>query len=287
MKKFYSLIFLFTAGVFGYSQSQQGPLSVGTAQNASCPFSFSSTVGYSPLSGVLASDNVYATVSHCDCCDQNTLCLFAVNFNFSIPGTATINGILAEIEKKASMNAMIQDNGLMLVKAGVPVGNNYATTNNWPLVDTYVSYGSSTDLWGTTWTPADINNPGFGLAYATISYTCFGNGNPAVSSIDHIRMTVFYTNISTGQLEAQSNDPDYLSVFPNPSRAENLNIVSPALNGNALLEIFDAGGKRVFKKGDRFSGGVFSLEPLQLPKGFYSVRITTSEKVLSHKFIIQ
>ena len=62
----------------------------------------------------------------------------------------------------------------------------------WNISEDYVTYGGSTDLWGTTWTPADINNQaGFGFetsascSGAVESKTCYGY-------INHIRATVYY-----------------------------------------------------------------------------------------------
>ncbi|MFI5203868.1 MAG: hypothetical protein ACHQF2_05175 [Flavobacteriales bacterium] len=180
------LTVLFVSDAFPQSQ---GPFNPGTITTGACTFSYSSVLAYSPTGNVATSNNAYASVTHCNCCDANTNCLKVSNFGFTIPLTATITGITVRIEKRASAGAIIQDNGLMLVKAGVEVGSSLATAANWPFSDTYVVYGGCSNLWGTTWTPAEINAVGFGCFFAAIDYSCTGNTQ---SFIDNIQITVCY-----------------------------------------------------------------------------------------------
>jgi hypothetical protein len=126
-----------------------------------------------------------------------------------------------------------RDYAVKLIKGGVLQSANKAKTSaNWETTDTYVSYGGSTDLWSTSWTPDDINNNSFGISFQpkfrdsadpdisvtlnSLKATNFGfaipsgstiNGilvqverkitlgvNPiATASVDHIRITVYYT----------------------------------------------------------------------------------------------
>jgi hypothetical protein len=85
------------------------------------------------------------------------------------------------------------DNSVRLVKGGVLTGSDFAyTVTPWNTVDTYTSYGSSSNLWGTTWTVADINATNFGAVLsASVS-----NGT---AQVDHMRITV--TGISTLPVE--------------------------------------------------------------------------------------
>ena len=48
-------------------------------------------------------------------------------------------------------------------------------------------YGSTSDLWGTTWTAADINNSDFGVALAANST------NARIAYVDYMQITVTYT----------------------------------------------------------------------------------------------
>lgn len=196
------------------AQTSAGPNSPASATNTMCAFAYSSTVGYSPAANVTASDNVYATAVHCNCCDQNTQCLTVTDFGFTIPAGAAIDGIVLEVEKKrsAGTGGIVEDNGLQIMKGGVLTGPNKSQYGvDWPLTDTYVSYGGSTDLWGTTWTPADISASDFGVSLASISYIC---GATITTSIDHVRMTVYYST-ATG-VSHKTEMYGSLNVFPNP-----------------------------------------------------------------------
>ena len=77
------------------------------------------------------------------------------------------------------------DNSVRLRQGTNIVGSNYAKpTVSWPVARTYETYGGPTDLWGTTWTPADINDANFGVALSAIM-----QGNTL--EVDHIRITVY------------------------------------------------------------------------------------------------
>jgi hypothetical protein len=119
--------------------------------------------------------------------------LKATNFGFTIPVGASINGILVSIEKYCPTpggDTTVRDRYLNIIKADGSIGttNNAKTTSMWPTSDSYISYGSSTDLWGETWTSADINDADFGVAFAV--------SDPAMvfqANVDHIRITVYYS----------------------------------------------------------------------------------------------
>ena len=119
--------------------------------------------------------------------------LRSAGYGFAIPGTATIVGIVAEVQRRNINNPVtVKDSTVKIMKAGIPVGTNHASFAAWTLTLTYASYGSPTDLWGTTWTPAQINNANFGL-YFTVRDT--GSGQPGAPQVDHIRITVYYNTL--------------------------------------------------------------------------------------------
>ena len=80
------------------------------------------------------------------------------------------------------------DNVIRLAKAGTAVGDNKSTVVVWPSTEGAITYGSPTDLWGTTWTPAEINASGFG---ATLNPLNTGNGENAW--VDYHQIIVYYT----------------------------------------------------------------------------------------------
>ncbi len=135
----------------------------------------------------------------------NTNYLKATGFNFAMPSTASICGIMVEVEKSASnisVLATVTDNSVGLVKGGIITGNNYATGTDWSSTENYYSYGGPSDLWGTTWTPAEINATDFGLVF---SAHIIGLVTLLPSArIDHIRVTVYYNIVLPVQLTAFS-----------------------------------------------------------------------------------
>jgi len=94
-------------------------------------------------------------------------------YGFAIPEFAVITGIEMEISRhNTGTSAAGIGGGYKLLKAGsavgilkgdtlmiAPAGGGYAVG----------TFGSSADLWGTTWTPAEINASNFGLQFATIT----------------------------------------------------------------------------------------------------------------------
>ena len=79
--------------------------------------------------------------------------------------------------------------------AGSPVGSNKASGSTWSTTtSTTVTYGSSSDLWGTTWTAADLNATNFGLRFAAKNT---GAGT-ATASLDYVYVTVTYNDDTTG-----------------------------------------------------------------------------------------
>jgi len=168
------------------AQTSEGPNSASTFSNVAF---IGSATNWTNLSNAGSSDDVYTDIptnglsSNGDYTDV----FQATNFGFSIPSGATINGIIVEIERSDINNA--KDNFIGIVKGG-SVGSEDKSVNPAWSSETYISYGSSTDLWSETWTVADINASGFGVA---ISVKKQGGGANPQPIIDHIRITVHYT----------------------------------------------------------------------------------------------
>lgn len=115
------------------------------------------------------------------------------NFGFSIPSTAVIDGIVLEVERSAGTSpGNTVDSTIRLRKNSGFVGDNKAVGGTWPASDAYQTYGSSSDLWGTTWTPAEINDAGFGAGVSAFLDTVI-ELSTETCSVDHMRITVYYT----------------------------------------------------------------------------------------------
>lgn len=117
--------------------------------------------------------------------------LQATSFGFAIPAAVTILGIEVSIEKRSNTAATIaKDSDVKLLKAGSQVGNNKAdTVTRWNTgSDGTATYGSSTDLWGTSWSSTDINDSNFGVEIQA----SLENSGSGVAMVDHISITVYY-----------------------------------------------------------------------------------------------
>jgi len=118
--------------------------------------------------------------------------LFA-KFNFSIPTTATILGLEVKVVRKAIGN--IADAGVYLGFADNTSENLSAPKSNsgdWSTTDQTSTYGSSSDLWSESWTPAIINDADFGVALRARQSVSPGFN---LAYIDAIKLSVTYQNI--------------------------------------------------------------------------------------------
>ncbi|BCB25402.1 hypothetical protein SKTS_02880 [Sulfurimicrobium lacus] len=136
----------------------------------------------------LANDTSYATVSLND--SQVSNYLQCTGYGFTIPAGATINGVTVNVERMAT-NSGIQDAAMRLVRAGTIQSTDRSTTTAYPTTSAYEAHGGAADLWGGSWTVADINNANFGAAMAAAKPGSTGGARTA--SVDHIEITVTYT----------------------------------------------------------------------------------------------
>ena len=135
-------------------------------------------------------NNTYASVTLNEAQQPNAI--YVRNFGFSIPTSATINGITVQINKFADND--ITDADVYLVdNTGTKVGTNKKITAYfWPANELAPqTYGGSSDLWGTTLTPSIINSSNFGLQLKGYfgSYTKFNYG----VNVSWVKITVNYT----------------------------------------------------------------------------------------------
>ena len=120
----------------------------------------------------------------------------------NIPNIAAIKGILVTLTLQSVGSGEIGLDVVQLVKNGIPVGANkgnpaltFSSANSSPL--TLGPYGGSTDLWGTTWTPQEINNNNFGLRIRPVATT---TARPALF-VDAVRVTIYYQAASQAALD--------------------------------------------------------------------------------------
>ena len=116
--------------------------------------------------------------------------LDATGFGFTVPTGSTINGIRATVERSASAEDTLDDHDVLLLKAGAPVGSDKAVGgDHYDTSDETVSYGGSTDVWGSTWTAEEVNASNFGLRFKVDS----DSGSSRTANVDHISIRIYYT----------------------------------------------------------------------------------------------
>jgi hypothetical protein len=123
----------------------------------------------------------------------------AIAWEPPIPDTAEVLGIKAQVmRQEISQGGGLHDLSVRLMKAGAEVGDNKGTQpwgNDQAFPYPYKTYGGETDLWGETWTGADLNDPGFGLS---LSCHRTGEHNTDHAVINHAKVTAWYVPLPTG-----------------------------------------------------------------------------------------
>jgi hypothetical protein len=186
-----------------------GPLSPSGLGTVSATFG---PTGWTTPVNARTANNVYTTCSN-TVASTSTL-LKATDFGFTIPSTSDIRGIQVEIERVSNLSTgvrNIKDSGVYLIKNDVILTavNKADTGTNWPTTEAGRLYGASgVDLWGTNWTPADINASGFGCGL-TIQITA---NTTVTASVDKIGIIVFWSQRNRPEVIFQSQifDPKLL-----------------------------------------------------------------------------
>lgn len=134
---------------------------------------------------------------------QITPKLQTTGYGFTIPTTATIDGIYVLVFRDQAppfSTPKVRDSTVFLLKGGVQAGTDHAdVTYDWGSAPG-AAYGSSTDLWGTTWTPAEINASDFGLQIQGVA-----SGGSTTAKISMMTILVYYTIDATPAWTSASN----------------------------------------------------------------------------------
>jgi len=179
--------------------------------------SASGSLSWSNLSNGISSNNSYISCGTLlgVLASAQTNYIQASDYGFAIPATATVCGIEVRVERNAAgllIGSSVTDKNVFLMKAGAQVGTNHASGAGWTGSDGVSVYGNNADLWGTTWTPAQINASNFGVLFSAQM-----NAGLAslflTANIDAITVTVHY-NAGTLPVEFISfrGEPESQSV---------------------------------------------------------------------------
>jgi Tfp pilus assembly protein PilX len=152
-----------------------------------------SGTSWSSPGNIVSNNGVYTTYSVPAHGQSNTLTVR--DFDFAIPSNAIIRGIDVEVDRYAGASYSLDDYTVYLTKDGVnTVGSNHAAWGDWGTSPYTRSYGSSSDLWGTTWTAAEINSANFGVRFRVDSDSDYAT----TAYLDHMRITITYSADTNG-----------------------------------------------------------------------------------------
>jgi hypothetical protein len=116
--------------------------------------------------------------------------LLVDDFKLEVPETAEITGITVTIRRAGGTSMEAVDGAIRLIKGGTVGASDRASPMPWTGPEyTNVDYGGQDDLWGQTWTPADVNSQDFGVALSAIYADMTGNGR---AYVDIVYATIHY-----------------------------------------------------------------------------------------------
>lgn len=144
------------------------------------------------------------TNASCNSGSTGSAYLRASNFGFNIPAGSLIQGFTVVFEM-AEASAGGETVSVQIVdQSGAAAGNAKTQSVNNNNSMTAYTLGSSTDVWGTTLTAADINDTDFGVY---LWYTTTHN-----TTVDYISIEVNYAPPITGTLAATESGSDTASI---------------------------------------------------------------------------
>jgi hypothetical protein len=168
--------------------ASEGPNSPGSLSDNSG----TGSSAWSDTGNAASSNNSYASASGLKTTVSSHY-LVAEGFGFSLPSGATVDGIVVEIERYRESGGFaggVVDNRVRIIRNGTIGSTDKASGSSWPTSDGTATYGSSSDLWGETWSHSDINASNFGVALSAKGTSSL---NAGTGYVDHIKVTVHYT----------------------------------------------------------------------------------------------
>jgi hypothetical protein len=97
-------------------------------------------------------------------------------------------------------SSALQDSSVKLLKNNSAVGTDHAASTPWGSIESTATYGGSADLWGTTWTPADVNGSTFGVQLTAKNVAAAA----ATAAVDFVQITVTYSAASPSSIGTAS-----------------------------------------------------------------------------------
>ena len=140
------------------------------------------------LDNLTGLDSQYAQVAAMTGSDVSAY-LETTGVGFTVPPFATITGFTVSYKRASLSGVGVMDNAVRIVKGGVVGTADRSSPSLWSTYDNYYGYGGGNDLWGETWTPADVNSPDFGLALSVKHVGAYSEW----AQIDVMLISVYFT----------------------------------------------------------------------------------------------
>jgi MSHA biogenesis protein MshQ len=191
-------VFLCCLALAGINVNTAYAINTGFQDPSTCTSVNRGGPGWNNTTRAQSNNGSYATVSVDGTTSDYLECY---GYGFNIPTGATINGITVRIQRFSSStgNGGSRDAYVYLMQNGTistAVNRALATSyDNSATAASTVDYGSGSDLWGTSWTVANINSGNFGVAFAATKPSAIGGAQTI--SVDYIDVAVDYTPDTT------------------------------------------------------------------------------------------
>ena len=228
-----------TLGITGYGGTTNTATTYPTSASASCATICSGATNVYASDGAIYSTGAYSgTLTATD-----TLTATSYFNGSSIPSNATITGIVVGVKECENFSDILVHIWLQKQGGSAVGGKNAAfsvangITCNGGSGTALDTYGSNSDLWGSTWTPADFNGTNFGVQYQSYRNS---SSSTNVAYVDSITVTVYYLVPQSFTQGVQSSTGSYkLSA----GTALGTNDLISASSDGTLLALQPAGGK--------------------------------------------
>lgn len=289
MKTLAHLIILFTLLPFAVFAQQEGPYAPGSTENqplSSCTActgaDWDSTENVAALDGQFASVTLQPYLN----CFQSS-CYFSrhltcYNFGFNIPSTATIDGVSITVAGVPDANGAVYDQVIQLRRDNLNnlYGNNMSATQPWNINQPDHTYGSSTELWGLAWTPADVNSSDFGC-YIKLDNS---SGNAHTVQIDAVFITVNYS-IGLNSFSVTSAPQQVNAYHDAANQVLNVRMNLPA-NTAVDVTIVDIAGKTcMVQRTNTSEANTVQMGTGFLAPGVYTCVVTYGAEQYSRRFV--
>ena len=163
-----------------------GWLTAGSARN----IAFAGGFNWLNCNNAKISDDSWSTANLGDHESSNGLNVY----NFSAGVSGTINGIEVRVEKKRSGSFFYTEH-LYLMDDTVTKGNDKSDGENWSTTEAFQSFGGPTDLWGTSWSAAQVRASTFGCCVSGET-----GSSPSMGYVDCMQVKIYYTPSSNDHL---------------------------------------------------------------------------------------